>query len=165
MTKCEELNSPALCKGELEGVVRIYKTHFQLFRHPELAKDLPPQREILAGDASLPLSMTVRLFITTEWFPETTKATKGQKMENLTALPLHGGRGRTQALPKTKTIPAPPLFIEEVARSAGGVYITISKNSLPASGNTKRFLPLCKGELEGVVKVIALCSWNLQSKI
>ena len=35
--------------------------------------------------------------------------------------------------PKPKTISAPPLFIEEVARSAGGVLITIYKNSLPAS--------------------------------
>ena len=35
--------------------------------------------------------------------------------------------------PKPKTISAHPLFIEEVARSAGGVLITIYKNSLPAS--------------------------------
>ena len=26
-------------------------------------------------------------------------------------------------------------------------------------------LPLCKGELEGVVKALALCGWNLKSKI
>ena len=29
----------------------------------------------------------------------------------------------------------------------------------------KRVLPLCKGELEGVVKALALCGWNLKSKI
>ena len=69
---------------------------FFAFCHPEHAKDLPPQREILAGDASLPLSMTERLFIMTKWFPEVTKATKGQKMENLTALPLHRERGWTR---------------------------------------------------------------------
>ena len=63
---------------------------FFAFCHPELAKDLPPQREILAGDASLPLSMTERLFIMAEWFPEVTKATKGQKIENLTAMLCKG---------------------------------------------------------------------------
>ncbi len=34
---------------------------------------------------------------------------------------------------KMMSIPAPPLFIEEVARSVGGV-IVISINSLPPSG-------------------------------
>ena len=63
---------------------------FFAFCHPELAKDLLQQREILAGDASLPLSMTVRLFSMTEWFTEVTKATKGQKVKNLTALPCKG---------------------------------------------------------------------------
>ena len=29
----------------------------------------------------------------------------------------------------------------------------------------QRVLPLCKGELEGVVKASALCGWNLKSKI
>ena len=29
----------------------------------------------------------------------------------------------------------------------------------------KRVLPLCKGEFEGVVKALALCGWNLKSKI
>ena len=28
-----------------------------------------------------------------------------------------------------------------------------------------RILPLCKGELEGVVKALALCNWNLKSKM
>ena len=86
---------------------------FFAFCHPELAKDLPPQREILAGDASLPLSMTERLFIMTEWFTEVMKATKGQKMENLTALLTQGERYDARI--------------------------------------TKRSLPLCKGEPEGVV--------------
>ena len=27
----------------------------------------------------------------------------------------------------------------------------------------ERVLPLCKGELEGVVKALALCGWNLKS--
>ena len=27
----------------------------------------------------------------------------------------------------------------------------------------QRILPLCKGELEGVVKALALCGWNLKS--
>ena len=56
---------------------------FFAFFHPELAKDLPPQREILAGDASLPLSMTVRLFSMTEWFTEVTKAIKEQEKGEL----------------------------------------------------------------------------------
>ena len=34
--------------------------------------------------------MTERLFIMAEWFPEVTKATKGQKIENLTALLCKG---------------------------------------------------------------------------
>ena len=29
----------------------------------------------------------------------------------------------------------------------------------------QRVLPLCKGELEGVVKASALCDWNLKFKI
>ena len=36
--------------------------------------------------------MTVRLFIMTEWLTEVTKATKGQKIENLTALLTQGER-------------------------------------------------------------------------
>ena len=52
---------------------------FFAFCHPELAKDLLQQREILAGDASLPLSMTVRLFSMTEWFTEVTKVIKEQE--------------------------------------------------------------------------------------
>ena len=79
---------------------------FFAFCHPELAKDLPLQREILAGDASLPLSMTVRLFSMTEWFTEVTKATKGQKVKNLTALPLHRGR---RSYSPASGITKPPL--------------------------------------------------------
>ena len=30
---------------------------------------------------------------------------------------------------------------------------------------SRLFLPLCKGELEGVVKALALCNWNLKSKM
>ena len=29
----------------------------------------------------------------------------------------------------------------------------------------RHILPLCKGELEGVVKALALCNWNLKSKM
>ena len=76
--KTKTIPAPPLCKD------RAVK--FFAFCHPELAKDLLQQREILAGDASLPLSMTAILQIMTEWFPGVTKATKGQNTKNLTAL-------------------------------------------------------------------------------
>ena len=37
--------------------------------------------------------------------------------------------------------------------------------SLEIRGDYPYRLPLCKGELEGVGKALALCGWNLKSKI